>query len=112
MNDHEIGQSAAPFGLPMPGPGDVIAEKYRIEAVLGEGKVIDRVERTVDSVRAQFALLEHRRVDAQVPVDHTAIEDVMRSSYRGLRTSEQQLLAGIDSMNVTFSRDLLLVRPS
>jgi 23S rRNA (guanine745-N1)-methyltransferase len=95
--------------LAVPGPDDLIELR---EAVLGEGKLIDRVARTVESVRPQFHLLEHRRVDARVLLDHASIEDVMRSSYRGLRTSEQVLLAAIGSMDVTFSRDLLLFRPS
>ncbi len=38
MHRDEKGQVAASWsGVPMPGPGDVIADKYRIEAVLGRG---------------------------------------------------------------------------
>jgi 23S rRNA (guanine745-N1)-methyltransferase len=95
--------------LAVPGPDDLIELR---EAVLGEGKVIDRMDRTVEAVREMFALRAHRRIDTRVTLDHTLIEDVMRSSYRGLRTREQELLAAITTMDVTFSRDLLLFRPS
>ena len=95
--------------LAVPGPDDLIELR---EAVLGEGKVIDRKDRTVETVREAFAIAEHRRVTTRVTLDHAFIEDVMRSSYRGLRTREQELLAAIETVDVTFSRDLLLFRPS
>jgi 23S rRNA (guanine745-N1)-methyltransferase len=95
--------------IALPGPDDLIELR---EAVLGERKLIDRVDRTVESVRAHFNLVEKRRAVEKTVLDHSAIEDVMHSSYRGLRRSEQEQLATVGTTDVTFSRDLLLFRPS
>jgi hypothetical protein len=45
-------------------------------------------------------------------LDREAITDVLLSSYRGLRTREREKLATLDAMDVTLSRDLLLLRPA
>ena len=62
--------------------------------------------------RENFELIDRRRVAMQRTLDHSAIEDVMHSSYRGLRKRESELMVTIGRMDVTFSRDLLLFRPS
>ena len=93
----------------VPGPDDVIELR---EAVLGERKLIDRVDRTVSSVAPAFVLERHERVSSTVTLTHDSIEDVMQSTYRGLRRSEQERLAALPATSVTLSRDLLLFRPS
>jgi 23S rRNA (guanine745-N1)-methyltransferase len=93
----------------LPGPDDLIELR---EAVLGERRHIDRVDKTVESLRENFELIDRRRVAMQRTLDHSAIEDVMHSSYRGLRKRESELMMTIGRMDVTFSRDLLLFRPS
>lgn len=95
--------------IALPGPDDLIELR---EAVLGERKLIERADRTIEAVRGEFTVIEKRRVATTVTLDHAAIEDVMHSSYRGLRKREQEVLATIGSTDVTFSRDLLLFRPS
>jgi 23S rRNA (guanine745-N1)-methyltransferase len=87
------------------GPDDLIELR---EAVLGEGKLIDRVERTVSTFGSRFVMKKHERVRQVVHLDRDAIHDVMASSYRGLRASQRERLAALADIDVTFSRDVLL----
>ncbi len=93
--------------IALPGPDDLIELRA---AILGEGKVIDRSDRTLETFRDGFELLRNERVRVIAELDHGAIEQVMTSSYRGLRTRERERLDGIGAMQVTLSRDLLLFR--
>ncbi|MBK5258367.1 MAG: methyltransferase domain-containing protein [Thermoanaerobaculia bacterium] len=93
--------------IALPGPDDLIELRA---AILGEGKVIDRVDRTLETFRGGFELLRNERVRVTAQLDRDAIEQVMTSSYRGLRTRERERLAEIGAMQVTLARDLLLFR--
>ena len=87
----------------LPGPDDLIELR---EAVLGEGKVIDRVERTVKEF-AGFAMGKHEPLTKKVRLDRDAIHDVMSSSYRGLRTKQRERLSALADLDVTLSRDVI-----
>ncbi len=65
----------------------------------------DRVERTVETFAGEFALAERRKVTACVELDAAAVEDVLLSIYRPMRSQ------AVEAMRVTFSLDLLLFRP-
>jgi len=109
MNADEFARVLAPDGrllVAIPGPDDLLQLR---EAVLGEGELRDRVERTLETFAA-FRLERRERVSTVVQLDREAIADVMTSSYRGLRTRERERLAAIDAMEVTLSRDVLLFR--
>ncbi|HEY3052296.1 MAG TPA: methyltransferase domain-containing protein [Thermoanaerobaculia bacterium] len=82
------------------------------EAVLGEGKLIDRVERTISMFSRHFVLEKHEHSRRVVHLDGEAIHDVMASSYRGLRASQRERLAALAEMDVTLSRDALLFTSS
>jgi 23S rRNA (guanine745-N1)-methyltransferase len=91
----------------IPGADDVVELR---EAVQGERVERDRVERTVELFAPRFTLERHERVSNVVRLDRDSIEDVLTSTYRGLRRSEQERLQAVATMDVTLARDLLWFR--
>jgi 23S rRNA (guanine745-N1)-methyltransferase len=81
-------------------------------AVLGEGVLHDRIERTVATFAPLFALERHERLRRVVRLDRGIVADVMTGSYRGLRRTERARLEAVADLEVTLSRDLLLLRPA
>ncbi len=84
----------------LPGADDLIELR---EAVLGEAKPLER-----DLHLDGFELLRREDVRHVVEMDAPAIHDVMASSYRGLRRSQQERLAALDFARVTLSRSIYL----
>lgn len=64
----------------------------------------DRVTRTVETFARDFTLVDQRRVTTTADLDAAAVQDVLHSIYRPLRSRP------IEAMRVTFSLDLLLFR--
>jgi 23S rRNA (guanine745-N1)-methyltransferase len=91
----------------IPGADDLIELR---EAVQGEGVERDRVERTVALFAPKFELQHHELAKHAVQLDREAIEDVLTSTYRGLRRSERERLKEVGEMQVTLARDLLVFR--
>lgn len=89
----------------LPAPDDLVELR---EAILGEGKLIDRTGRVIDEMRDHFRLEKQARAAHVARLDPEAIRDVMKSSYRGLRGSQREKLEQLGEMDVTLSRDLLL----
>jgi len=81
----------------IPAPDDLIELR-------GAGR--DRVPRTVETFAPHFALASHRRATITANLDAAAIQDVLLSVYRPMHSQP------IQAMQVTFSLDLLLFRPS
>jgi 23S rRNA (guanine745-N1)-methyltransferase len=92
----------------IPGADDLIELR---EVVQGERVERDRVGRTVELFAPKFAFQRTDRVQHVVHLERGSIEDVLTSTYRGLRHRERERLAEVDSMDVTLARDLLLFRP-
>ena len=65
----------------------------------------DRVARTVETFAHGFTLTEQRRVTTTADLSAEAVQDVLVSIYRPLRSKP------VEAMRVTFSLDLLLFRP-
>lgn len=109
LNPAELRRVLRPDGrlvVAVAGPDDLIELR---EAILGEGKAIDRVPRVLRELSGRFELKQQERVKQVVPLDNEAIRDVMTSSYRGLRKSQQERLASLQSLEVTLSRDVMLL---
>jgi 23S rRNA (guanine745-N1)-methyltransferase len=66
----------------------------------------DRSVRTVETFAERFTLVDQRRVTTAADLDAAAVQDVLLSIYRPMRSRP----AG--AMRVTFSLDLLLFGPS
>ena len=82
--------------IAIPGPDDLIELR-------GVGR--DRVARTVETFAPDFTLINRRRVVTKANLDAGAVQDVLLSIYRPMRSK------AIQAMQVTFSLDLLLFRP-
>lgn len=89
------------------GPDDLIELR---QAILGEGKLVDRTESALTALEREFTLERQESIRAVAHLDRDAIEDVLTSSYRAMRTRERAKLAALDAMDVTLSRDVLVFR--
>jgi 23S rRNA (guanine745-N1)-methyltransferase len=78
----------------------------------GQATERDRVQRTIDMFVPLFADVKHERVTSRVTLTRADIDNVLASSYRGARKREHDKLEGLDTLDVTLSRDILLFRPS
>lgn len=108
MHPEEFRRVLAPGGrllVAIPAPDDLIELR---EAVLGEAVERDRVERTAALFAPHFSLGSERRVRHRARLGRRAIDDVMSSSYRGVRNRERERLETMNALEVTLSRDLLL----
>jgi 23S rRNA (guanine745-N1)-methyltransferase len=92
----------------IPGAEDLVELR---EAVQGERVERDRVERTIAEFAPLFALERRETLKHTTTLDRAAMIEVMSSSYRGLRTRERERLEQLDPLEVTMSRDLLVLRP-
>jgi len=79
----------------LPAPEDLIELR-------GAGR--DRVARTVETFAEHFTLVDQRRVATAANLDASAVQDVLLSIYRPMRSKPAE------AMRVTFSLDLLLFR--
>ena len=66
----------------------------------------DRVARTVEEFAEHFTLIDRRRTATHADLDAAAVQDVLLSIYRPLRSKPAE------AMRLTFSLDLLLFRPA
>jgi 23S rRNA (guanine745-N1)-methyltransferase len=81
-------------------------------ALLGESTARDRLGRAAAELAPAFALAERAAARAVVQLDAAGVRDALAATYRGARHSEQERLAAIDGLQVTFSHDLGLFRPA
>jgi 23S rRNA (guanine745-N1)-methyltransferase len=82
--------------IALPAPDDLIELR-------GAGR--DRVARTLETFAPCFYAVDQRRVTTTADLDAVAVQDVLHSIYRPMRTQP------VEAMRVTFSLDLLLFRP-
>jgi 23S rRNA (guanine745-N1)-methyltransferase len=84
-----------------------------LRAILhGEATERDRVPRTIDMFAPHFALQSHERASSRATLTRADIDNVLASSYRGSRNREREKLEGLDTLDVTLSRDILFFRPA
>src|SRR5258706_13748090 len=70
------------------------------------GRGRDRVDRTVETFARDFSLVDQGRVTPAADLDDAAVNDLLLSIYRPMRSQPAE------AMRVTFSLDLLLFRPT
>jgi 23S rRNA (guanine745-N1)-methyltransferase len=100
----ELRRVLKPGGLllvAVPGEDDLIELR---EAVMGEGRLLGRVERTVAELAEAFELRSYRTVRS---VEKVVARDALAATYRGARESQKKKLEEIGEMQVTLSFDLL-----
>jgi 23S rRNA (guanine745-N1)-methyltransferase len=93
--------------LALAGPDDLIELR---EEVMGEGRERDRAERTIADFAPGFELMRRHQVRSRVPAGRPLLEDLLAITYRGGRHSREQKAGRLESLEVTFSRDLLVLR--
>ena len=80
-----------------------IPSRDDLKELRGAGK--DRGPRTVEAFATHFELAKQRRVTTEAALDAAAVEDVLLSIYRPMRSEPAE------AMRLTFSLDLLLFTP-
>jgi 23S rRNA (guanine745-N1)-methyltransferase len=99
MNAVEFRRVLRPDGrllVAIPAPDDLIE-------IRGKGR--DRVPRTIAPFARDFTLAAQRRISTSADLDASAVQDLLHSIYRPVRSQP------VEAMRVTFSLDLLLFRP-
>ena len=84
----------------IPAPDDLIELRSPVK---GEGR--DRAERTIQTFAGDFILADRRSVSATAELGTAAVQDVLLSIYRPLRSQ------AVEAERVTFALDLLLFKP-
>jgi 23S rRNA (guanine745-N1)-methyltransferase len=95
--------------LVVPAPDDLIEVR---ELVLGEGVTRDRVDKAIETFAPLFVLDRHERIRHTAHLDPASVRDVMVGTYRAGRASRHARLATVTDLDVTLSRDVLLLRPA
>jgi 23S rRNA (guanine745-N1)-methyltransferase len=111
MNPPEFRRVVRPDGrllVALPAPDDLLELRT---VILGEPSDRDRAPRTIELFASFFTLERQQRVTQKAQLDPQSIEDVMTSSYRGLRTRERERMQALGTMEVTMSRDVLVFVP-
>jgi len=85
----------------IPGEDDLIELR---EAVLGEGKLLSRLDRTLAEMAGELELEAQRTLHSVESLDSGSIQDVLASTYRGQRGSQRK---NLEQMTVTMSFELL-----
>lgn len=88
----------------IPGEDDLIELRA---AVLGEGRLLGRAERTIAELAGDFELESHRTLRSVERLDEGAVRDALAATYRGARESQRKRLEEIGEMEVTLSFELL-----
>jgi 23S rRNA (guanine745-N1)-methyltransferase len=107
VNPGEFRRVLKPGGhllIALAAPDDLIELRRH---VLGEGLERDRVERAVREL-ATFTLVRRETVRYTRELDVDTLRDLLASTYRGARGSQQERVQTLQPMSVTMSRDLLL----
>lgn len=103
---HRVLQPGGLAVLALAGPDDLIELR---EEVLGEGQERDRVARTLADFGGLFELVRRREIRSRVVAGKDLLEDLLAITYRGGRRSREEKAARLDRLEVTFSRDLLVL---
>jgi 23S rRNA (guanine745-N1)-methyltransferase len=109
-NGPELRRVLTPGGrllVTIPGEDDLIELR---EAVQGEGVRRDRVPTVVAELAEDFERTEHLSLRHRSRLDAASLRDLLASTYRGARKSERERAEGLESLEVTFSLDLLVFR--
>ncbi len=92
----------------VPGADDLVELRA---AVLGEGRLRDRLQRAVATLAADFELIRQTTARTRLRLDPADLRDLLAATYRGGRRRERPRAAALSALDVTVSRELALFRP-
>jgi 23S rRNA (guanine745-N1)-methyltransferase len=92
----------------VPGPDDLVELRA---AVLGEGRLRDRLEGAAERLADDFAMEARRTVQGTARLGPAEIRDALAATYRGGRESRRERSAAIPQLAVTLSHELARFRP-
>jgi hypothetical protein len=93
-------------GIVVPGPEDLVELR---EAAKGRGVLRERAPEVIADLSSFARPLSTTRWTERARHDRKALEDALTMSYRGERLPERRRLAGLESLDVTLSADILLL---
>lgn len=106
----ELRRVLAPDGrllVVVPAEDDLIELR---EAVLGEGKLRDRLERVTAELEESFEPEGSRTARHRAMLEAEAVRDVLASTYRGARESQRERAEKLGEMEVTLSFEVMRFR--
>jgi 23S rRNA (guanine745-N1)-methyltransferase len=92
----------------VPGADDLIELRAMVQ---GEGVALDRTESLVAEHAARFVLRERASVRDRRRLDRALLLALLRSTYRGGRSSAAARVEALDHLDVTLASDLCLFAP-
>lgn len=78
------------------------------EAILGQGSDRDRAEATAATYQPLFELRSRKTFRERRKLDRSTLVDLLASTYRGARKSQEELVRSLGDLEVTMSRDILV----
>ncbi len=78
------------------------------EAVMGRADEKDRAAVAIEAMSGSFALASRSSFRETAHLDRAALDDLLASTYRGQRRSQQSALAGVRELEVTMEREVLV----
>ncbi len=110
-NPAESARVLSPHGhllLGVPAADDLIELRA---AVMGDGVLHDRVEAVVSEHAALFSVKERWTVRERHALAREPLLDLLRGTYRGVRTSAVERVDALVELDVTLSSDIVLLTP-
>jgi len=109
LNGSEMRRVLKPEGrllVAVPGPDDLVELR---EAVLGEGRLRDRLESAAERLAGDFEMEARRTVRGSARLGPDAIRDALAATYR-VRESRRERIAALPEIEVTLSHELARFR--
>jgi 23S rRNA (guanine745-N1)-methyltransferase len=108
-NPEECARVLTPNGfllIAVPAPDDLA--QLRV-VLLGQSVERNRLAAVVEEHKEHFTVVERFTAREQRRVDAIVLRDLLRSTYRGARTSTAHRLEGLDSLDLTLASDIAVL---
>jgi hypothetical protein len=103
---HRVGREGSALVVVVPGPDDLCELRVRLH---GTATAESRSSRVAEALAPHYALRRVEVARAVARLDAAGIADLLASTYRGGRYSERERIAGLTSIEVTSSREILVL---
>jgi 23S rRNA (guanine745-N1)-methyltransferase len=92
----------------VPAPDDLVELR---QAVQGAGTHRDRSEDLIRTHEPWFRVVELQRIEEKHVLEHEALLNLLRATYRGTRASMADSVTALTSLEVTLASDVVLFEP-